>query len=164
MSKEYTALTALKAYLPLHMDAAPATNLTAAQFVIDYPDGDNMAYPTMVYIVPENETLEMISFNTVEVTLYIKVYILLRSIPMATMIQNAYEYLAALINAINYDETLDGAIGESSVSGAEFYPAVVGLTKTAGIEISATLKYERPKIILPGDSILLGDDLLPIGG
>ena len=164
MSKQYTALTALKNFLPLHMDAAPAINLTAAQFVIDYPDSDNLKYPTMVYIVPENETMEYESINTICVTMNVKIYILLRSIPMATMIQNAYEYYAALVNAISYDETLDGAILEANVTGAEFYPVVVGLTKTAGIEISAILKYERPPIVLPGDDVLPDVELLPIGG
>ena len=164
MSKQYLALTALKTFLPLHMDAAPCTNLTAAQFVIDYPDGDNLKYPTMVYIVPENETMEYVSINTVLVTMYVKIYILLRSIPMATMIQNAYEYYAALVNAIGYDETLDNSILEANITGAEFYPAVVGLTKTAGIEINAVLKYERQPPLLPDGDVYPGDDVVPVGG
>jgi hypothetical protein len=164
MSKQYLALTALKTYLPAHMDAAPCTNLTAGQFAIDYPDGDNLRYPTMVYIVPENETMEYESINTIGVTMNVKIYILLRSIPMATMIQNAYEYYAALVNAIGYDETLGGAILEANITGAEFYPAVAGLTKTAGIEISAVLKYERPPLLLPDGDIYPSDEIVPVGG
>jgi len=164
MSKQYLALTALKTFLPLHMDAAPCTNLTAAQFVIDYPDQGNMRYATMVYIVPENENMEYSSLSTIRVSMNIKIYILLRSAPLATLMQNAYEYYAAMVNAVNYDETLGDSIAEAAISGAEFYPAVSGLTNTAGIEISATLNYDRLPTILPDSDVMPGEEVVPIGG
>ena len=164
MSKQYDALTALQTYLPAHMDAAPLADLIAAQFVIDFPNADNMKYATMVYIVPENESMEYSSLSTIRVSMNIKIYILLRSAPLATLMRNAYEYYAALVNAVNYDETLGDSFVEAAISGAEFYPAVAGLTNTAGIEVSATLAYDRLPTILPDSDVLPGEGVVPIGG
>lgn len=161
MSREMDALIALKTYLPAMMDTTPYAALTQEQVVIKYPDVDNMPFPTMLYIVPDIENREWVSMNTLGITLNIKIYLIVKQMKMETLINASFEYFAALDNAINHDPTLGGSIAEAFISGTDFYPAIESLTTAAGMEISATLKFER-NVLAPGE-YPPAPDLVPLG-
>ena len=139
MSKEYEALTKLRDYLRAYLDPAPQPALADGQVVVEYPDVDSMPYSTMLYIVPEREDVEQSSMTMSRVTLAITMYVILKNQQMATMIQAAFDYLAAVQNAINKDRTLGESLAECEINAAEFYPAIVGLTNSVGIEITGTI-------------------------
>ena len=164
MSKEFEALVALRDYLRAYLDPAPQPALADGQVVVEYPDVDSMPYATMVYIVPEREDVEQSSMTMSQVTLAITMYVILKNQQMATMIQAAFDYLAAIQNAINKDRTLGGSLAECEINAAEFYPAIVGLTNSVGIEITGTITYERTTIYYPDDNMMPDEGLVPIGG
>ena len=98
------------------------------------------------------------------VTLAITMYVILKNQQVATMIQAAFDYLAAIQNAINKDRTLGGSLAECEINAAEFYPAIVGITNSVGIEITGTITYERATIYYPDDNMMPDEGLVPIGG
>lgn len=168
MSREYEALTALKNYLATWMDAAPQANLTANQIVIDYPDADTMQSPVMVYIVPESGSWANLTLNTISEDLQITLYIILQNSTtyreMPDMIEAVFDYFAAFVNAINRDATLNNGVDDTQITGFTFYPAVSGLTKTVGLEVTATLQFERQQILVPEEALYPGEGLTPVGG
>ena len=168
MSKEYEALTALKNYLVSYMDAAPQTNLTANQIVVDYPDADTMKYPTMVFIVPESGSWENLTLNTISENLQVTIYIVLQNSPthreMVDMIEAVFDYFAAFVNAINHDATLNNGVDDTKINGFTFYPAISALTKSVGLEVNIALQFERQQLITPSETLYPSDTLIPIGG
>lgn len=141
MSKEYDALTALKTYLSSAMDPSPQPALSADRIVVEYPDVDRMPFDTMLFIVPDEEAFQYATVNTVESSLSVTIYIVLRKQAVAQMIPAAFDYLTALVSAVTDDETLGGAIQGARIESASFYPAIAGVNNAVGIEVSASLDF-----------------------
>lgn len=168
MSREYDALTALKNYLVTWMDAAPQTNLTASQIVIDYPDVDTMQYSVMLYIVPESGSWDNLTLATISEEMQVTLYIILQNSTthreMSDMIEAVFDYFAAFVNAINHDATLGNGVDDTKISGFTFYPAISALTKSVGLEVNLALQFERQQLITPSETLYPSDTLIPIGG
>ena len=168
MSREYQILAALRDYLPEYMDAAPQTNLVAAQVVVDYPDLDKMRYPVMLYIVPEGGSWDVLTTETVNETMTITVYVLLKNSEthreMSDMVQAVFDYFAAFTNAINTDPTLGGVLDDSKINSFDFHPAITGMTQAVGLEINMAVQFERASLVLPGGDVYPGEDVHPVGG
>lgn len=168
MSKEFIALSALRSYLATQIEATPYPAIVDGQVVIGYPDVDSMRYDTMFYIVPEGGSWEVLTTQSLEESLSVKLYMLAK--PTATLntmskvIQALLEYFAALRNALNTDPTMGGSYDEAVVTSYDFYPAVEGLTDTVGLDISMELKFEVESLVLPESDIYPGEDVHPVGG
>jgi len=168
MSREWDALTAIKTYLTATMDATPEPALIAGQFEIGYPDEDGMKYGTMIYIGPEDGTWEPLTTQSLLETLSARVYIIIK--PQArydgteAMIRALYEYFAALANAVVTDPTMGDVFDEAKILNFDFYPAVSGISKSVGLDISMQLQFERESLIFPGSGTYPSEDLHPIGG
>ena len=168
MSREWDALSALKTYLSATIDAAPQPALAAGQIVIAYPDDDRMQYGTMLFIVPENGTWEVLTTESLLETVSVRVYIVVKPqaayTSMDLLVKAVFDYFAALSNAIVTDPTLGNEIDEARINSFDFYPAVEGVAKAAGLDISMTLQFERTELVLPGGDVYPGDDVVPVGG
>jgi hypothetical protein len=143
MANPRSALVALKNYLSDIMDPAPEPRLIPDQIALEPPDADRMQFPIMVFLVLERGESASDTFQGTRETYGVTAYIIVKMSEAHTgteaLTQAALEYMAAMTNAIITDPTLGGTVYETSVNGWNFYPAVEGLTKAAGIEITLTL-------------------------
>lgn len=168
MSREWDALAALKTFLPAMIDAAPQPDLVAGQVVISYPDDDRMQYPTMLFIVPESGSWEVLTTESLLEQIAVRLYIVVKPQPTLTsmelMAKSCFDYFAALSNALVTDPTLGNEIDEARINSFDFYPAVEGIAKSVGLDISITLQFERNELVLPGSGTYPGSDVYPVGG
>lgn len=167
MSKEYSALTAVKGFLLANMDATPEASLVADQFSFDYPDVDKMKYPVMFFIYPEDGTLDRLTMDSILEHFNIKLTLIVRSSTThketTDQLEAEFEYFAAAINAIISDPTMGGSFSDTIMSSFNVFPAVAGLTNAVGIEVPLSLEFERVPLLTPGDT-LPGDYVIPVGG
>lgn len=167
MSKEYSALMALKNYWATQIDATPETALAAAQILIEYPDIDKMPFSQMLYIVPEMATNELIATQDELETMAITVYLLLKydsmHTTMASLVEAAFDHYAGLFRSMITDPQVGGSFIETHIDSFDFYPAVAGIAHAVGMEIKLTVKFERAGDLLPADDVLPGTYLVPGG-
>lgn len=168
MSKEYSALTALKNYFGSQVDPSPETKLSTAQILIDYPDVDKMPYPEMLYIIPESGALNQLALLDEDETMQVTAYLLAKYSSthktMVALIEAIFDHFAGVARSMITDPTVGGAFLESHLDSWEFYPAITGLTNSVGIEIKISVRFERVGDILPADDLLPGEYAVPVGG
>ena len=168
MSREWDALQALKTSIANRFDATPQTGLTSAQVVIGYPDVDRLPYPAMIYLVPDLGEMQRLTTESLLESVRVTAYVIHKHTSannsMELLLQAVLDYYAALVNAINYDTTCDGELDDTFIHSFDIYPAVTGMTNTAGVEVQLEMQFERPPIVLPEDDLYPGDGVLPVGG
>lgn len=147
MSREYSALQSLRAYLVAHMDTTPQASLTDTQVVVDYPDVDKMPHNVMVYIVPDSAAFQPLTTQSSLANMSAIIYILQRQSQtintMPALIESVFDYFGSLLSAVRLDATIGGAVDEMVVESFDFYPVVSGISTAAGIEVKCTMTYER---------------------
>lgn len=168
MSREWDALSNLKTYITSMLDATPQPALVADQIVIGYPDEDRMRYSTMFFLVPEQGTWETLTYESLLESLAVRLYIVIK--PQSTltsvelMVRALFDYFAALRNAVVTDPTAGNSFDEVKINSFDFYPAIEGMAKSVGLDISMQIQFECVELVVPGGDLYPGEDVHPVGG
>lgn len=148
MANPFTALEALRTHLLNLMDPTPEPRPVASQILLEPPDVDRMKHTAMIYLVLNQGSAEVATYQSETDTYRGSAFIIVKSSPthtsMEALTQAVLEYMAAFRNAIVTDPTLGGAVLRAEIGQWDFYPAVEGLTNAAGIEIDFSLFAETP--------------------
>jgi hypothetical protein len=143
MASIYTILEGLKTYLLASMDPSPQPALTADQIAIIYPEQERIRQNATIFLFPEGgdgsiDTTET-GLDTYGITAHITVQQSATTPTDAALTEAALVYLDALVDAINSNPTLGGAVVEIRLTDWDNYynPPVVGIE--AHIQILKTV-------------------------
>lgn len=148
MKTEYQVMEKLQEVLSRgileHLELkAVRENLGADNFLIDFPDVDNMRKDIMFYIQPEYEDLEDLTVSSDTAAFDVSIYILCRRDTNANLIRKVFDCYQAIYQALRKNDSLDGFIEFSRITDMEYYPSVSsGQTMTA-IEISLVMNWAK---------------------
>jgi hypothetical protein len=110
---------------------------------IDFPDVDTMRRPTMLYIQPDYENLEVLGMHSDLATMRATVFILCKSAPNAILVRRTFALYNALYLLVRGNPTLGGFIEDARITDMDYYPAVTASATVTAIEASIDLQWSK---------------------
>jgi len=110
---------------------------------IDFPDVDGMRRPTMLYIQPDYENLEVLGMHSDLATLRATVFILCKGAPNAMLVRRTFALYNALYLLVRGDPTLGGFIEDARITDMDYYPAATASATITAIEASIDLQWSK---------------------
>ncbi len=110
---------------------------------IDFPDVDGMRRPTMLYIQPDYENLEVLGMHSDLATLRATVFILCKGAANAILVKRVFALYSALYLLVRDDPTLGGFIEDARITDMDYYPAVTASATVTAIEASVDLQWSK---------------------
>ena len=146
MTNEQTVIEALRDtilqdvnnYLPEEL-----AGITDKQVLIDFPDVDQMAKGTMIYIQPNYAEYEALATTNDRSVFTLSVFLLCKRDQRTNLTLKMYGYFNALFECIRRSMDLDGAVDFASITNVEFYPAVEANRNVMGAELSVACEYTK---------------------
>lgn len=120
-----------------------AVTLDERSVLIDFPDPDNMARDSVVWITPDWENIEELSVATDVSTLRLSVYIVCKGAPSAQLVRRAFALWSALYLLVDDDRSIGGVVAHTRVTDMDYYPSVAAGRTQVGIEASLELQWAR---------------------
>ena len=146
MRNELTILNALKTVVQTQLNPYLQENLDPIgerNVVIDFPDTDQMPMKTMLYIQPNWADYENLSTESDLSNFGIALFIICRKDTQENLTKKIYGYFNALYSLLRTNISLDGEVDFSSITDADFYPAVEGNRNVQAIEVSIAVSYTK---------------------
>ncbi|MBO4393408.1 MAG: hypothetical protein J5800_03605 [Spirochaetales bacterium] len=146
MRNELTILNALKTVVQTQLNDyldENLPNLGERNVAIDFPDTDQMPMKTMLYIQPNWANYEDLSTESDLSNFGITLFIVCKKDTQENLTRKIYGYFNALYSLIRANISLDGEVDFSSITDADFYPAVEGNRNIQAIEVSITVTYTK---------------------
>lgn len=110
---------------------------------IDFPDPDNMKRNSMLYIQPDNETLETLSMSSDLATMNASVFILCKGSRNAALICKVFGYHSALYRMLRGNQTLSGYIEGVMITDMDYYPQVTASKTVTAIEVHLQMQWAK---------------------
>ena len=146
MKNELTILNALKTVIQTQLSGYLTDNLASIgerNVAIDFPDTDQMPMKTMLYIQPNWANYENLSTESDLSTFGIALFIVCKKDTQENLTRKIYGYFNALYSLLRTNISLDGEVDFSSITDADFYPAVEGNKNVQAIEVSIAVSYTK---------------------
>lgn len=148
MTDEMDVMEALRRRIIGHMAAfVREPDVTVAlderSVLIDFPDPDNMARDSVVWITPDWEGIEELSVATDVSTLRLSVYIVCKGAPSATLVRRVFALWSALYLLVDDDRSIGGVAAHTRVTDMDYYPSVAAGRTQVGIEASLEVQWAR---------------------
>ena len=98
---------------------------------------------TMLYIQPNWADYENLSTESDFSTFGIALFIICKKDTQENLTKKIYGYFNALYSLLRTNISLDGEVDFSSITDADFYPAVEGNRNVQAIEVSIAVSYTK---------------------
>lgn len=145
MKNELTALKGLRDTIEAHLNEYIPPELEgigAGQVVIDYPDVDKMAQPTMFFVYPDYAEYEPSTTCSDNVDFRISVFLLCKRDTQENLIVKTYGYYNALYHLLKDNTSLDGVIDQTRINDADF-DQIEGNPNVHGALVSVSTIFEK---------------------
>ena len=150
MKSEMQVLERLKAVIAAnlvgmieHEEGITIEHFDDKNIAIDFPDVDSMRRPTMLYIQPDYENLEVLGMHSDLATLRATVFILCKGAANATLVRRTFALYGALYLLVRGEPTLGGFIEDARITDMDYYPAVTASATVTAIEASIDLQWSK---------------------
>lgn len=110
---------------------------------IDYPNTDNMPKSTMIYIEPENESIEVLSNQSDLASFNVTVYVLVKNDNSENLIKKVFGYSTAIYSLLKNNQTLDGVVDFITADNLIYYPAVEANAGIKAVELSVNIDWSK---------------------
>jgi len=134
-------------YIPILVD------LNTPELLLDMPreqdvvlyvlDIDKYKTNATFFMLPENQTINELTIGDNEVEDNATIYIVCRNDKEENLTKKVLRYTAGLKKLLKEQPTLNGLVGNTKITSAEYYHAVEGNVNIKGAEISLVFSYEE---------------------
>ena len=146
MKNELSILNAMKgvlqAQLNAHLDEG-MDRIGERNVAVDFPDMDQMPMKTMLYIQPNWANYETLSTESDDSMFNLAVFIVCKKDSQENLTRKVYGYFNAMYRLLRTNWSLDGEVDFTTITDADFYPAVEGNRNIQAIEASVSVRYTK---------------------
>jgi hypothetical protein len=137
-----TMVSQLNSYIETQGNIAPES-IDASNIEIDFPDPDSMRKNSMLYIQPDNESLEALSMSSDIATMNASVFILCKGARSSALIHKVFGYYSALYRMLRSNQTLSGYIEGLMVTDMDYFPQVSASRTMTAIEVHLQMQWSK---------------------
>ena len=145
MKNELVALKGLRDTIENHINEYLPEDLESigeGQVVIDYPNVDKMAFPTMFFVYPDYAEYEPSTTCSDNVDFRISVFLLCKRDTVENLIVKTYGYYNSLYHLLKDNTSLDGVIDQTRINDADF-DEIEGNPNVHGALVSVSTIFEK---------------------
>lgn len=146
MKDELSILNAVKDVLQAQLNAnldEGMDRIGERNVAVDFPDMDQMPMKTMLYIQPNWANYETLSTESDDSTFNLAIFIVCKKDSQENLTRKVYGYFNAMYRLLRTNWSLDGEVDFTTITDADFYPAVEGSRNIQAIEASVSVRYTK---------------------